>query len=82
MQKIIQNIQDKVGIVKVFADKPLSLSELTRIASQKIRGEYGVQNYINILDSHFFNYYNIYVVLFQIPYVFLKATSESSKTKN
>jgi len=69
----------KIDVVTVFADDPLSLSDLTRIASEKIRHGYNSKSYIKILDAHWFMNYNVYVVLFQVPHVFLNATSESSR---
>jgi hypothetical protein len=72
------NKKEKVDVVKVFADKRLSLSELTRIASQKIRSRLQIESYINILDAYYFEVQRLYVVLFEVPSVFLNATSESS----
>ena len=58
-----------VEVVPVFAFKPLSLSELTRIASDKVRIKHKIDNYINVLDKHYFVEYGVYVVLVEVPHV-------------
>ena len=69
MQQLPHPTAKNVEVVPVFALKPLSLSELTRIASDKVRSKHKINNYINILDKHYFVEYGVYVVLVEVPNV-------------
>ena len=70
-----------IDVVKVFSDRPLSLSELTRIASDKIKASHNTKTYINILEAYYFEHYKVYAVLFELP-VFVNAASEGGGKKH
>ena len=72
--------KEKLGVMQVFSDKRLNLSDLIRIACDKIKAKFKTKDFITILDSHFFETHNVYVVLFKVPIV-SDATSESSMEK-
>ena len=68
-EQLSHPITKNVEVVPVFSFKPLSLSELTRIASDKVRIKHKIDNYINVLDKHYFVEYGVYVVLVEVPRV-------------
>jgi hypothetical protein len=69
--------KEKVEVIKVFSDTRLSLSDLLRIACDKIKAKFKTKDFITVLDTHFFEAHDMYVVLFKVPFV-SDATSEGS----
>jgi len=69
--------KEKLEVIKVFADTRLSLSDLIRIACDKIKAKFKSKDFITVLDAHFFEAHDVYVVLFKVPFV-SDATSEGS----
>ena len=69
--------KEKLEVIKVFSNTRLSLSDLIRIACDKIKAKFESKDFITVLDAHFFEAHDVYVVLFKVPFV-SDATSEGS----